>query len=234
MKENNKGLKFYDNLDLSANQNEKELLDVYKKWASIYDKDNDDLLGTVSQPNSVQIFHKYIVDKNQKIIDVGCGTGLVGLELQKLGYTNFDGIDISKDMIDIAIDRGYQTLFLGNLNAKRDWGYAPEFVEGMWMMMQQDTPDDWVLATGEAHSVKEFLEEAFNQVNLNWEDYVEISERHFRPNEVEHLLGDASKAKKELGWSPETSFDQLVEEMIDYDLKLAKQEMSTDKSFSYF
>ena len=116
MKEDNKGLKFYDNLDLSANQNEKELLDVYKKWASIYDKDNDDLLGTVSQPNSVQIFHKYIVDKNQKIIDVGCGTGLVGLELQKLGYTNFDGIDISKDMIDIAIDRGYKALFLGNLN----------------------------------------------------------------------------------------------------------------------
>ena len=116
MKEDNKGLKFYDNLDLSASQNEKELLDVYKKWASIYDKDNDDLLGTVSQPNSVQIFHKYIVDKNQKIIDVGCGTGLVGLELQKLGYTNFDGIDISKDMIDIAIDRGYKALFLGNLN----------------------------------------------------------------------------------------------------------------------
>ncbi len=116
MKENNKGLKFYDNLDLSANQNEKELLDVYKKWASIYDKDNDDLLGTVSQPNSVQIFHKYIGDNNQKIIDVGCGTGLVGLELQKLGYVNFDGIDISKDMIDIAIGRGYQELFLGNLN----------------------------------------------------------------------------------------------------------------------
>ncbi|MEC7596053.1 MAG: class I SAM-dependent methyltransferase [Pseudomonadota bacterium] len=116
MKEDNKGLKFYDNLDLSASQNEEELLDVYKKWASVYDKDNDDLLGTVSQSNSVQIFHKYIVDKNQKIIDVGCGTGLVGLELQKLGYTNFDGIDISKDMIDIAIDRGYQELFLGNLN----------------------------------------------------------------------------------------------------------------------
>ena len=116
MKEDNKGLKFYDNLDLSASQNEEELLDVYKKWASIYDKDNDDLLGTVSQPNSVQIFHKYIGDNNQKIIDVGCGTGLVGLELQKLGYANFDGIDISKDMIDIAIGRGYQELFLGNLN----------------------------------------------------------------------------------------------------------------------
>ena len=91
-------------------------------------------------------------------------------------------------------------------------------------MLQQDTPDDWVLATGEAHSVKEFLEEAFSQVNLNWEDYVEISKRHFRPNEVEHLLGDASKAKKELGWSPKTSFKDLVKMMLDEDLKLAKQE----------
>ena len=117
MKESNKGLGLYDNLDLSASQNDQELLDVYKKWASIYDKDNDDLLGTVSQPNSVQIFHKHITDKNQKIIDVGCGTGLVGLELKKLGYTHFDGIDISKEMIDIAKDnRGYRSLFIGNLN----------------------------------------------------------------------------------------------------------------------
>ena len=116
MNKGSKGLGLYDNLDLSASQNDQELLDVYKKWASIYDKDNDDLLGTVSQPTSVQIFHKYLSDKNQKIIDVGCGTGLVGVELSKLGYTNFDGIDISKEMIDIAIDRGYRSLFLGNLN----------------------------------------------------------------------------------------------------------------------
>ncbi len=116
MKDNNKGLKFYDNLDLSSSQNEEELLEVYKKWASIYDQDNDDFLGTVSQPNSVKIFHKYISDKNQKIIDVGCGTGLVGLELKKLGFTNFDGIDISQNMIDLAINRGYQSLFIGNLN----------------------------------------------------------------------------------------------------------------------
>jgi len=113
---------------------------------------------------------------------------------------------------------------LGNIDAVRDWGFAGDYVEGMWMMLQQDTPDDWVLATGEAHSVKEFLEEAFSQVNLNWEDYVEISKRHFKPNEVEHLLGDASKAKKELGWSPKTSFKDLVKMMLDEDLKLAKQE----------
>ena len=116
MKDTNKGLELYDKLDLSARENDQELLDVYKKWASIYDQDNDDVLGTVSQPNSVQIFHKHLSDKNQKIIDVGCGTGLVGLELSKLGYTNFDGVDISKEMIDIAISRGYRSLFLGNLN----------------------------------------------------------------------------------------------------------------------
>ena len=116
MKDTNKGLGLYDKLDLSARENDQELLDVYKKWASIYDQDNDDVLGTVSQPNSVQIFHKHLSDKNQKIIDVGCGTGLVGLELSKLGYTSFDGVDISKEMIDIAINRGYRSLFLGNLN----------------------------------------------------------------------------------------------------------------------
>ena len=116
MKDTNKGLGLYDNLDLSARENDQELLDVYKKWASIYDQDNDDVLGTVSQPNSVQIFHKHLSDKNQKIIDIGCGTGLVGIELSKLGYTCFDGVDISKEMIDIAISRGYRSLFLGNLN----------------------------------------------------------------------------------------------------------------------
>ncbi len=123
------------------------------------------------------------------------------------------------------ISEGIQKkLSLGNIDAVRDWGFAGDYVEGMWMMLQHDTPEDWVLATGEAHSVKEFLEEAFSQVNLNWEDYVEISKRHFRPNEVEHLLGDASKAKKELGWSPKTSFKDLIKMMVDEDLNLAKQE----------
>jgi len=116
MSEDKKGLKLYDNLDLSKSKNEDELLGVYKDWASLYDKDNDDLLGTVSQPNTVQIFHEYIKGSKLKIIDVGCGTGLVGLELQKLGFSNFDGIDISQEMINIAQGRGYSTLFLGNLN----------------------------------------------------------------------------------------------------------------------
>ena len=116
MSTNQKGLKFYDKLDLSQRKNEGELITVYQKWASLYDKDNDDLLGTVSQPTAVQIFQEFVKDKKLKIVDVGCGTGLVGQELKKSGFINFDGIDISQEMIDIAYGRGYQNLFLGNLN----------------------------------------------------------------------------------------------------------------------
>ncbi len=116
MSENNKGLKFYDNLDLTHSRNDEDLQDVYKEWASAYDYDNDHLLGTVSQPLSVQIFQEYMKDKSVRIIDVGCGTGLVGVELEKSGFTNFDGIDISQEMIDIAKKRGYSKLFIGSLN----------------------------------------------------------------------------------------------------------------------
>ena len=116
MSTNQKGLKFYDKLDLSQRKNEGELITVYQKWAALYDKDNDDLLGTVSQPTAVQIFQEFVKDKKLKIVDVGCGTGLVGQELKKSGFINFDGIDISQEMIDIAYGRGYQNLFLGNLN----------------------------------------------------------------------------------------------------------------------
>tara|TARA_B100001996_G_scaffold329738_1_gene277581 strand:- start:32 stop:1063 length:1032 start_codon:yes stop_codon:yes gene_type:complete len=115
-------------------------------------------------------------------------------------------------------------LTLGNLDASRDWGFAGDYVDAMWKMMQHDTPSDWVVATGQTQTVKEFAKLAFEHVNLNWEDYVVTSEKYFRPNEVEHLLGDASKAKKELGWTPKTSFNELVEMMVDFDLNLAKRE----------
>ncbi len=115
-------------------------------------------------------------------------------------------------------------LTLGNLDASRDWGFAGDYVEGMWLMLQHDTPDDWVLATGETHTVKEFLQKAFKYVDLDWEKYVQTSEKYFRPNEVEHLLGDSTKARKELNWSPKTSFDELVKLMIEHDLVLAEQE----------
>jgi len=116
MSEKNKRLKFYDNLDLTHFHNDEDLQVVYKEWAADYDHDNDNLLGTVSQPLSVQIFQEYIKDKSLRIIDVGCGTGLVGVELEKGGFSNFDGIDISQEMIDIAKQRGYAQLFIGSLN----------------------------------------------------------------------------------------------------------------------
>jgi len=115
-------------------------------------------------------------------------------------------------------------LTLGNLDAARDWGFSGDYVKGMYLMMQHNKPDDWVLATGKAYSVKDFAEEAFSYVGLNWEDYVETSEKYERPNEVKHLLGDSTKAKDLLGWEPETSFKDLVKMMVDFDLNLAKQE----------
>ncbi len=109
-------------------------------------------------------------------------------------------------------------LYLGNLDAKRDWGYAKEYVDAMWLMVQEDEPDDYVIATGETHSVREFLEEAFAYVDLDWHDHVEIDQRYCRPAEVDLLVGDASKAKRKLGWEPKTKFRDLVRLMIDADI----------------
>lgn len=115
-------------------------------------------------------------------------------------------------------------LYLGNLEAKRDWGYAPDYVEAMWLMLQQPEPDDYVIATGEAHSVREFLEEAFGLLGLDPYEYVEIDPRYFRPAEVDFLLGDASKAREKLGWRPRVSFKELVRRMVEHDLELARRE----------
>lgn len=117
-------------------------------------------------------------------------------------------------------------LYLGNLDARRDWGYAPEFVEAMWLMLQHDEPLDLVIATGEAHTVREFCEIAFDRVGLEWERYVEIDERYYRPTEVDYLLGDASKAKDVLGWEPRTRFRELVEIMVDADVQLLDDELA--------
>ena len=109
-------------------------------------------------------------------------------------------------------------LYMGNLGSKRDWGYAKDYVEAMWLMLQQENPDDYVIATGETHSVKEFLELAFGYANLNWEDYVEFDERYLRPAEVDLLIGDPSKAMKKLGWKPSITFNELVNLMVEADL----------------
>ncbi len=110
-------------------------------------------------------------------------------------------------------------LFLGNLEAKRDWGYAKEYVEAMWLMLQQNEPDDYVIATGETHSVQEFLQEAFDYLGLDWEKHVKIDPKYFRPAEVDLLIGDASKAKKKLGWIPQIKFKELVRLMVDAEMK---------------
>jgi GDPmannose 4,6-dehydratase len=126
---------------------------------------------------------------------------------------------IARGLANIMAERENK-IYLGNLASKRDWGYAPEYVEAMWMMLQQDKPKDYVIGTGEAHSVKEFLEETFNYVGLDWKEYIEIDPRYLRPTEVEFLLADASKAKKELGWNPKVTFKELARIMVDSDLEL--------------
>jgi len=117
-----------------------------------------------------------------------------------------------------------EKLFLGNLEARRDWGFAGDYVEAMWLMMQQDEPDDYVIATGETHSVKEFLELAFGRLDLDWRDHVATDPRYFRPAEVDILQGDASKARRKLGWQPKVSFEELVGMMIEADWALAREE----------
>jgi GDPmannose 4,6-dehydratase len=110
-------------------------------------------------------------------------------------------------------------IYLGNLDAKRDWGFAGDYVEAMWLMLQQPKADDYVIATGETHSVREFLEEAFGIVGLDWQKYVEIDQKYFRPAEVDLLIGDPSKAKKIMGWEPKVKFKDLVKMMVEADIK---------------
>jgi len=117
-----------------------------------------------------------------------------------------------------------EKLYLGNLDAKRDWGFAGDYVEAMWLMLQQDRPDDYVIATGETHSVREFLDEVFGHLELAWKDYVEIDPKYYRPTEVDFLLGDATKAKEVLGWEPKVTFKELARIMTDADMKLAEEE----------
>ena len=125
---------------------------------------------------------------------------------------------ITRAIAEILSDR-QQYLYLGNLKAKRDWGYAPEYVEAMWLMLQQEKPNDYVLGTGETHSVEEFLKEAFDYAGLEWRERVKIDQRYFRPTETEMLVAEASKARKKLGWNPKIIFKELVRIMVDADME---------------
>jgi GDPmannose 4,6-dehydratase len=131
---------------------------------------------------------------------------------------NFVTRKISRGVANILAGK-QEKIFLGNLEAKRDWGYAPEYVEAMWQMLQQNEPDDYVLATNESHTVEEFLEEAFSYVGLKWKDHVQIKEQLFRPAEVDELRGNPAKAKEKLGWEAKTKFKELVHILVDADIK---------------
>ena len=115
-------------------------------------------------------------------------------------------------------------LFLGNLDAQRDWGFAGDYVEAMWLMLQADEPDDYVVATGQQRSVREFLDATFGALDLDWKNHVEIDSRYKRPAEVDLLVGDASRARQKLGWEPKVGFDELVRMMVDHDIELARAE----------
>ena len=125
-------------------------------------------------------------------------------------------------------------LYLGNLEARRDWGHAEDYVEAMWLMMQQETPDDFAIATGESYTVREFVERVFDRLDLDYEEYIEIDPRYFRPTEVEELQGDATKARALLGWEPHVTIDELVRRMVDYDYELALQERTLKEAGHLF
>ena len=132
---------------------------------------------------------------------------------------------IFQELYDYSIHL-QKKLILGNLDSKRDWGYAKEYVEAMWLMLQQDKPDDFVIATNETHTVREFLEETFACLDMDWNEYVGFDQKYERPAEVDLLIGNPQKAKKQLGWEPKTTFKDLVSLMVEEDMKLAKQEQA--------
>uniref|UniRef100_A0A1J3G505 GDP-mannose 4,6-dehydratase n=1 Tax=Noccaea caerulescens TaxID=107243 RepID=A0A1J3G505_NOCCA len=166
--------------------------------------------------------HWYTVNYREAYGLYACNGILFNHESPRRGE-NFVTRKITRALGRIKV--GLQTkLFLGNIQASRDWGFAGDYVEAMWLMLQQEKPDDYVVATEESHTVEEFLEVSFGYVGLNWRHHVEIDKRYFRPTEVDNLKGDASKAKELLKWKPKVGFEQLVKMMVDEDLEMAKRE----------
>jgi GDPmannose 4,6-dehydratase len=175
-------------------------------------------------PYGVSKVYSFWITKNyRESYDMFCCNGILFNHESPRRGKQFVTRKITDSVVKIKL--GLQKeLGLGNLDSKRDWGYAGDYVEAMWLMMQQDKPDDFVIATGETHSVREFCEIAFKRVGLNYEDYVKKDPKFFRPAEVDLLVGDCSKAKKELKWEPKIKFKELIEMMVDADLKKYKEE----------
>jgi GDPmannose 4,6-dehydratase len=204
--------------------------------SKFYQASSSEMFGSASPPQNemtpfepqspyaaAKVYSYYVVRNYQKAYNIFAVNGILfNHESPRRGET-FVTRKITRAATRIKL--GLQDkLYLGNLEAKRDWGFAGDFVEAMWLIMQQDKPDDYVIATGETHSVREFAEKVFQKLELDYEKYIAIDQRYFRPTEVDVLLGDSTKAKKKLGWQPKVGFDELVTLMVEADLELAKKE----------
>ncbi len=192
--------------------------------------------NTVFQPRSpyaaAKVYSYYITQNYREAYGLFAANGILfNHESPRRGET-FVTRKITRAATQIKLGLK-DKLFLGNLEAKRDWGFAGDYVEAMWLMLQQENPDDFVISTGETHSVREFADIVFDKLNLDYKKYVEIDKRYFRPTEVDALLGDSTKAKKILGWKPKVSFEKLIDMMIDADMELAQKEKTLlDAGFS--
>ena len=179
---------------------------------------NEDTPMCPRSPYGAAKLYGYNITRIYRSYDLFCCNGILFNHESERRGKNFVTRKITESIPRI-LDGTQKKLYLGNLDAKRDWGYAPDYCEAMWLMMQQDKPDDFVIGTGEAHSVRDLLEVAFSYVGLDWEEYVEIDPKFYRPSEVNYLLADASKAKGVLGWEAKTSFNELVKKMVEFDLR---------------
>tara|TARA_B100001027_G_scaffold214425_1_gene186604 strand:- start:2522 stop:3556 length:1035 start_codon:yes stop_codon:yes gene_type:complete len=214
-----------------------ESIKASDKDIKFYQASSSEMYGGVAQealdeesdfnPKSPYAASKVFAHEMTKIYresyDMFCVNGILFNHESPLRGETFVTRKITRAVTRISLNL-QEKLTLGNLDAYRDWGFAGDYVEGMWKMMNYKTPEDWVIATGETHTVREFVEKAFKFFDLDWENYVLSSQKYFRPNEVNYLLGNPSKAKDKLDWSPKCTFEELIEKMLESDLALAKQE----------
>lgn len=214
----------------------REHIDRTRRAVKFYQAGSSEMFGATAPPQGENTpFHPrspYAVSKlaahwfsvnHREAFGMFCCNGILFNHESPRRGESFVTRKISLAVARIAVGT-QQRLALGNLDARRDWGFAGDYVEAMWRMLQQPWPDDYVVATGESHSVREFVQTAFAHVNLEWERYITLDEKYLRPSEVDHLHGDASKARQKLGWAPTVSFEQLVTMMVDADLQLAERE----------
>src|SRR5512136_296944 len=215
------------------------LLEAIRKTgiqARFYQASSSEMFGAAPPPQSentlfhprspyaaAKVYAYYIVKNYREAYNLfGCNGILFNHESPRRGET-FVTRKITRAATRIKLGL-QEKVFMGNMEAKRDWGYAGDYVEAMWLMLQQDEPDDYVVATGETHSVREFAEKVFEKLVLDYKKYVDIDKKYFRPSEVDVLLGDASKARKALGWAPRVGFEQLIDMMIETDMEIARKE----------